>query len=145
MSRVAARLVPAVDCRDVLQESLVVAWRRRETFDPERASLRTWLIQLTVDQSRKSWRRSRLARDRNASGQAVPFESADLSAARRIDLERAIAGLSDRQRLAVQLHYFVGLPVTEVAVAMKCAEGTVKSTLADARKRLERLLGKDYY
>jgi RNA polymerase sigma factor (sigma-70 family) len=145
MSRVAARLVPAVDCRDVLQETLVVAWRRRETFDPERASLRTWLIQLTVDQSRKSWRRSRLARDGHPSRQAVPLESADLSAARRIDLERAIADLSDRQRLAVQLHYFVGLPVTEVAAAMKCAEGTVKSTLADARKRLERLLGKDYY
>jgi RNA polymerase sigma-70 factor (ECF subfamily) len=53
-----------------------------------------------------------------------------------VDLERAIARLAHRQRLAVELHYFIGLGVKEAAQVMGCAEGTVKSTLADARERL---------
>ncbi|TMK55831.1 MAG: RNA polymerase sigma factor, partial [Actinobacteria bacterium] len=49
--------------------------------------------------------------------------------------------LPPRQRLAVELHYFVDLDVAETAAVMKCAEGTVKSTLADARERLRSILG----
>jgi RNA polymerase sigma-70 factor (ECF subfamily) len=62
----------------------------------------------------------------------------------QIDLEKAIAALPSRQRLAVSLHYFAGLSVVEVAQVMRCAEGTVKSTLSDARSKLKDILGKDY-
>ena len=64
-------------------------------------------------------------------------------AARDLDLDRAIAQLADRQQLAVQLHYFLGLPVDEVAQVMACSSGTVKSTLFDARTRLRAVLGAD--
>lgn len=60
-------------------------------------------------------------------------------------LERAIAQLPERQRLAVQLHYFVGLSVEETAAVMQWSAGTVKSTLFDARTRLRHLLGDDDY
>jgi RNA polymerase sigma factor (sigma-70 family) len=57
-----------------------------------------------------------------------------------LDLERAISHLPKRQRLAVDLYYFVGLDIAETAAAMGCAPGTVKSTLADARGRLRQEL-----
>ena len=60
-----------------------------------------------------------------------------------IDLERALDRLTDRQRSAVDLHYFVGLDVTTVAEVMGCAPGTVKATLHQARARLRELLGDD--
>lgn len=60
---------------------------------------------------------------------------------RDLDLERAVARLPARQREAVDLHYFAGLSVAETAAAMGCADGTVKSTLSDARARLRTLLG----
>lgn len=56
------------------------------------------------------------------------------------DVDRAVRALSGRQRLAVELYYFVGLPVKECAEAMNCSQGTVKSTLSDARARLAPML-----
>jgi RNA polymerase sigma-70 factor (ECF subfamily) len=46
--------------------------------------------------------------------------------------------------LAVELHYYLDLPVNDIAQVMRCSPGTVKSTLADARARLLQHLGKDY-
>jgi len=53
----------------------------------------------------------------------------------------AVKGLPPRQREAVVLHYLAGLSGPEVAVAMGCAEGTVKSQLSKARVSLARVLG----
>jgi RNA polymerase sigma factor (sigma-70 family) len=64
---------------------------------------------------------------------AVPAED-------RLDLHRALRRLSRRQRLAVDCFYFAGLSLAETAAVMACAEGTVKSTLADARGRLRTVL-----
>lgn len=43
-----------------------------------------------------------------------------------------LAGLSDRQRQALVLRYVSQLTIPEMATAMGCAEGTVKSTLHTA-------------
>lgn len=59
---------------------------------------------------------------------------------RRRRLQRAVGRLSERQRLAVDLVYYVDLPLAEAAQVMGCSEGTVKSTLYDARQRLRTLL-----
>jgi len=59
-------------------------------------------------------------------------------------MERAVCRLPSRQRLAVELHYYLDLPIADVAQVMRCADGTVKSTLSDARARLRTLLGEDY-
>jgi DNA-directed RNA polymerase specialized sigma24 family protein len=62
----------------------------------------------------------------------------------RMRLSKTVARtsmLAERQQLAVNLHYFVGLTVDETATVMDCSSGTVKSTLFDARSRLRALLG----
>jgi RNA polymerase sigma factor (sigma-70 family) len=126
MHQLAARLAGNAEREDVVQDSLVRAWRRWETFRPERGSPRVWLLAIVADQAR---RRRRRRSEVLAEPGVVSFES-------DVDLERAIARLAPRQRLAVELHYFVGLAVKDAAQVMGCAEGTVKSTLADARERL---------
>ena len=57
-----------------------------------------------------------------------------------MDVEYAVASLPQRQRLAVDCFYFVGLSVAETAAVMQCSQGTVKSTLFDARQRLRSIL-----
>ena len=55
---------------------------------------------------------------------------------RDVDLGDLIARLPERQRTAVTLRYLVDLPLSDVAEAMDCAVGTVKSTLHSALLRL---------
>jgi RNA polymerase sigma-70 factor (ECF subfamily) len=126
MRRLAARLSPADEGEDVVQDSLVRAWRRRATFRPERGTPQAWLLAIVADQAR---RRRRRRPDVLSEARPTSFEP-------DVDLERAIARLAPRQRLAVELHYFLGLRVSDAAEVMGCTEGTVKSTLADARERL---------
>ncbi|HTE86725.1 MAG TPA: RNA polymerase sigma factor [Dehalococcoidia bacterium] len=130
MALIAARLGPPSDGDDVLQEALLRAWRHRASFDPKKGSVSGWLFTITANVARTRARRWRF----------LPFletrreVSTDLDD--RIDLERAIAQLSERQRLVIQCFYAIGLSIAETSQVMGCTEGTVKSTLADARSAL---------
>ena len=127
MANLATRMVGAGERDDVVQESLTRAWRRWSTFQSDRGTPRAWLLAIVADRSRRTRRRRHPADQFVVSGSAPAAD---------IDLERAIAKLAPRQRLAVNLYYFVDLDIAETAVVMGCSEGTVKSTLADARTRL---------
>jgi RNA polymerase sigma factor (sigma-70 family) len=54
----------------------------------------------------------------------------------RETLEPLLLQLPERQRIAVVLRYLADLPLVDVAAAMGCAVGTVKSTLHTALARL---------
>jgi RNA polymerase sigma factor (sigma-70 family) len=138
LARLARRLAPPGGWEDVLQEALSDAWRKRHQFDANRGSARNWLLAIVADQARKGVRRLRVhqelvdAPDGGADG--------DLD----VDLVRALAKLTTRQRTAITLHYYLGLPLADIAAVMGCSVGTVKSTLSDGRARLRRELGEDY-
>ena len=53
-----------------------------------------------------------------------------------IELWNRVRSLPRRQQEAVVLHYRLGLPVNEVARAMGCREGTVRTHLARGREGL---------
>jgi RNA polymerase sigma-70 factor (ECF subfamily) len=55
----------------------------------------------------------------------------------RLTMQQAIADLPERQRLALVLRHYGDLPLDEIAIAMGCALGTVKSTLHAAHARLQ--------
>lgn len=144
MARYAARLVPDADRDDVVQEALVRAWRRRGTYDERRGAPLPWLLAIVADRARRHRGRARPATvELGASVEPVGTSPVETTA-RDLDLERAVAQLSGRQRQAVDLHYFVGLDIAACALTMGCAEGTVKATLHQARGRLRALLGDDF-
>lgn len=137
MRRVAWRLSQAGEAEDVLQNAALAAWRHRDRFDDARGSAAAWLTTITVNEARKSRRFARRA-------ETTPHPGDGGAAEVGIDVRRAIGRLPRRQALAVELHYYAGLPIRDTALVMGCAEGTVKSTLAAARTALQRLLGEDY-
>ena len=134
MTRLAARLAPEGDRDDVVQEALSRAWRKKHQFDGRRGSGSAWLLAITADQARQARRR------RPVAWLATDVPNRVRSSDDRVDVEYAVARLPTRQRLAVDCFYFVGLSVAQTAAVMRCSEGTVKSTLSDARKRLKTTL-----
>jgi len=137
MRRLAERMAGPSGRDDVLQEALLGAWKTRSSFDPELGDARAWLLAITANHAKKA---ARTAGSRSFQLTSATPTAPDL----RIDLERAVNGLPERQRLAIELFYFVGLPVDDVAAVMGCANGTVKSTLSAAQRTLEAALGKEY-
>lgn len=134
MSRFAHRLVGPGEADDVVQEALVRAWRRWSTFDPTRGTPTAWLLAIVADRAR-----------RHPRPRHVLMEAAHASAGPvDLDLERAIARLPERQRIAVTLFYFVDLDVAAIAEVMDIAPGTVKATLHRGRERLRTLIGDDH-
>jgi RNA polymerase sigma-70 factor (ECF subfamily) len=91
--------------------------------------VRGWITTTALNAARRSLRRRR-------DSAVSPSGGVDLE--EWIDLWQGIRGLPRRQQEAVLLHYAADLPLTEVAGAMKCAEGTVKAHLAKAREALRR-------
>jgi RNA polymerase sigma factor (sigma-70 family) len=130
MARLASRLTAGADRDDIVQEALTRAWVKRRQFDRAQGAPSAWLLAITADQARKAARRSR--RVAEFIERAEPAPDRDNS----IDVERAVARLPRRQRMAVDCFYFADLSIAETAAVMGCSEGTVKSTLSDARARL---------
>ncbi|WP_241996258.1 RNA polymerase sigma factor [Kribbella antiqua] len=136
MARLAARLAVGADRDDIVQESLARAWSKRSQYDADRGTASAWLLAITADQARKSVRRLRPVAE--LDDHDGPVSRPDLDA--RMDVDHALATLSARQRLAVDCYYFADLSIADTAAVMGCSEGTVKSTLSDARARLRTLL-----
>ena len=136
MARLAARLAVGADRDDIVQDALARAWSKRSQYDATRGTPSAWLLAITADQARKAARRLRSAKE--LDDHDVPVSRPDLDA--RMDVEHALTSLSARQRRAVDCYYFADLSIADTAAVMGCSEGTVKSTLSDARSRLRTLL-----
>lgn len=134
IAHLAARLAPGADRDDIVQDVLARAWAKRQLYDPARGTPSAWLLAITADLAVKARRRIRW----HAPLPDVPHPPGRVDD--DIDLARAMTRLSRRQRLAVECVYFAGLSVADTAAVMRCAEGTVKSTLSDARAKLRTLL-----
>lgn len=133
---------------ELVQDVFVKTWRRIGTFRGASA-FSTWLYRVTVntvlDARRKRGRSpeqlSALPDEalRGAGGDATAVDPE-----RRIALERALASLPERARMAIVLHTIEGYGYREVAELMEVSVGTVKSHIHRARSLLlERLEGHD--
>lgn len=135
MLAVALALVDGTSAaEDLVQESFLSAhrrWDRISQYDSPRAWVRRVLINRAT-----SWRR-RVASERRAVSRVGPPEAQppDLSP-ETAGVWKAVHDLPRRQQQAVALHYVGQLSMAEIADAMGCSEGAVKSHLHRARESL---------
>lgn len=122
---------------DIVQETLLRAWRRPKVLDQGESSARAWLF--TVARNLVTDHR-RSARSRYEVGTDVLPER---SAADEIDamLDRwlvadALDALSPEHRAVVVHAYYLGQPVARIAQELQVPEGTVKSRLHYALRAL---------
>lgn len=149
------RLAFSVACRivgepgeaeDVVQESFLGLWRQAATLDPERGSVRSLLLTIVHRRAIDALRR-RSGRPERALDDAAPLASATPDpiefaslAEERQRVQGAMRSLPEEQRQAVELTYFRGLTIGEMAQEQQIPLGTAKSRLRLALDRMRKTL-----
>ncbi|HZU71996.1 MAG TPA: sigma-70 family RNA polymerase sigma factor [Acidimicrobiales bacterium] len=130
---------------DVTQTVFTTLWDEADRFDPERGTLRSYLLTMahrrSVDVLRSEGRR-RHREVRRAGLAAASYdleqEVWDLAVGERV--RSALAKLGPGERQAIELAYFGGHTYREVASLLGTAEGTVKSRIRYGLCRLRMTL-----
>jgi RNA polymerase sigma-70 factor (ECF subfamily) len=128
---------PAV-AEDITQDVFLGFLRLPDRFDPDRGTLRAFLLGIARNLALKHWRAEHRFEPLDDETAAEPV---DLDAGELGDMVgRAVRALPLLQREALVLAEYEGLTLAEIARAVDADVGTVKSRLHRARENLRRAL-----
>jgi RNA polymerase sigma-70 factor (sigma-E family) len=137
--RVAYRLLgDREDAADVAQEALARASVRWSRLVRDRADAAPWVVRVAANLALDRWRRRKTAA--RYAAVVAGGSSADRMP-ERVDLHRALQALPRRQRDVVVLRYVADLPEADVAAALGCSVGTVKTHASRGLAALRVALG----
>jgi len=125
---------------DAVQEAAVKAWRKLDRLRPG-SDMRPWFLAIVANECRNvlrsRWRRSVVAldSDRLAAGQ---LEDAAVT---EHDTRRALMALRYKDRLVVVLHFYLDLPVEDLARVLDISPAAAKARLYRAIEHLRRQVG----
>ena len=124
------------DREDLYQEVFLHSFRSLESYR-FRSSFQTWLYRLALNRC-ISYMKKRVPvaepRDEDAAAPAVDWERRE----KLRTVERALGRLDGPQRICFHLHYIEDWGVGQLAELLDCREGTVKSHLDRARKKIRK-------
>jgi RNA polymerase sigma-70 factor (ECF subfamily) len=114
---------------DLVQETLLRAWRHPEALDPERGSVRAWLFTTARHLAIDAWRR-RSVRVSEVVTDTVPESVTDDETDRAVEawaVAEALARLSPQHREVLVECFYRGRSVAEASARLGIPPGTVKS------------------
>ena len=132
------------DAEDVVQDTLMAAYRSLDRYDARQSSFHTWLMAIAYHTAMNHVRRAHklpFADTDQALLDAIPDAEADalLSDTRQERmalLERAVAELQPSDQLLLSLYYYDDRPISDIALITDHSEGYLRSRLQWIRKRL---------
>ena len=128
------------DANDVLQNVFLKAWANLDDFQ-NKSRLSTWLYRIAVNESldflRKQRRMSAVSADENpvAASRLMADEYFDGDET-QAQLQQAIAGLPDVQRMVFNLRYYDEMPYSEISKLLSTSEGALKASYHLAVKKI---------
>jgi RNA polymerase sigma-70 factor, ECF subfamily len=123
---------------DLVQETLLRLWRSAPRFDPDRATVRTFLFTIARRAAVDLWRRRR-DRIEVAGSEIEPvvedeaFEALLVS----LDVRYALDELSAKHREVLELHYRGDLTQQQISERLNVPLGTVKTRAYHALRALK--------
>lgn len=134
-----------VQADELVQETMLVVWKRAGSYDPRKAAVSTWVFTIArnrfIDRYRKAMRPAPDPDDPSFVPTAEIAPDASLVESRRArKLHAALAALPEEQREVLIESYFGGKPQSAVAQELGVPLGTVKSRARLAMNRLREAL-----
>jgi len=131
----------AAEADDLAQEAFIKAWERLRDLETP-AAFPGWFRRIAVTTFLMAKRRQKAVFDEidDASPIASEDSTPEAAAGAKIDLERALAKLSDAERLCVTLNHGEGLSHGEIVEMTGLPLGTVKSHVLRGTEKLRRML-----
>jgi RNA polymerase sigma-70 factor (ECF subfamily) len=131
---------------DLAQETFLLAYRNLRSFR-QQAKFSTWLYRIAYNAflaERRKIKEAALPDDGEAEDGALADDGAApvaRSVALAVDMQRAMAVLSDAERAAIVQCYHNDLSHEEAAFVLGCPVGTVKTHILRAKQKLKARLG----
>ena len=127
MGYIRARVRSGADAEDLMSEVFEKILRKIEGFDPEKASLNTWIFTITRNTVIDYFRRSKPGEelDENLSDN-IELDEDLLNAETLSELAAALKRLPPQLMQIIVLRYYDGKPLTEIAGIMNLSYGAVK-------------------
>lgn len=138
------------EAEDITQDVFLTLWRRN-TYDPKRGSLSSFLTTMTrsrsIDKLRSKGARLRVLQRlqgmvRTETNALTPLEQASVGERSQI-IRRALAQLSETERQVLEIAYYEGLSQSEIAKRLNIPLGTVKTRSRQGLLKLRQTL-QDY-
>jgi RNA polymerase sigma-70 factor (ECF subfamily) len=127
---------------ELVQETLLRAWRHPEVLDPERSAVRSWLFSTARNLAVDAWQRRTVGAGEPVTGVMPKPPSAD-EADRAVEawtVAEALARLSPTHREVLVECYYRGRSVAEAAARLGVPPGTVTSRTHYALRSLRMAL-----
>jgi RNA polymerase sigma factor (sigma-70 family) len=141
-SHLLGRGVDDFAAEELVQEVMLAAWRRAESFDPQRGAASSWLFTIArnalIDRVRRE-RRPEPEPEPEApdTGRELTSPEAELLAREsQLALQRALLRLPPEQSAVLRDAYFRGRTMSEIAAERNLPIGTVKTRTRLALERL---------
>jgi RNA polymerase sigma-70 factor (ECF subfamily) len=130
------------EAEDVAQEVFLRLWNQPERFDPSRGNLRSFLLTQSHARAVDTIRSLTSARRREITdaastaggGYDVHREAWDVMVSEEV--LRALRGLPEEERRAIELAYFEGHTYVQVAQILDVPEGTIKGRIRNGMRRM---------
>lgn len=130
--------------KDLTQEVFLKAFRNIHQFRPN-TSFKAWLLCIARTTGIDHFRV--VGRENRGSKEFPTMESTEKGAEESLInknlVQRALDGLADRQREIVEMRYFWELASSEIGSILDLPDGTVRSELCRARKRMKEFLERE--
>ncbi len=137
---------------DVSQDAFLSIWRSRLRYQPERGSVRTWVLGIVHNRAIDALRRSLVHERRRSTVEGIAErqeapELTDVEVARREEarhVQSALDSLPEDQRRTIELAYFAGFSHSQIADMLDTPIGTVKGRMRLGLEKLRRHLAEGF-
>lgn len=133
---------------DSVQEAFISIWRSRARYQPDRGSVRSWILGIVHNRTIDSLRRNLVHDRRRASAEGIEEqheapERTDVEAVRRDEartVRSALQALPGDQVQVLELAYFGGFTHSQIAEMLDTPIGTIKGRMRLGLDKLRRQL-----